>query len=288
MSQLTSPGEVQAAPTQATWHKYSVLQVFQVQVSLLTLIRGLYLDLSYLLYLDYQHNSAEQADLPGTCSSTRWSPPQQRTTKQDIKVDEQSRSLIFFRTTILRRPNGCLTVHHRLRDLFPQQRTGHHLNPGRHLTLCHISSNIPIVLRSSIVSIIRHSMRITSNHSNRGLQVRPHHMHRNIMRIRPLDLGTSQHIVQRPPATQLQAVTIHNLSFRLRLLHHHRQQQMHFLACPNRLHSTIISSLDSNPLQQERAALAREIVVSSTHLQSSSSKSPTKQRAAQSKISLAC
>jgi len=73
MSPRISPGEIQAAPTLATWHKYNVLQVSRVQASLHTLIRGLYPDPSYLLYLDYRHSSAEQAHLPIMCSFLQWS-----------------------------------------------------------------------------------------------------------------------------------------------------------------------------------------------------------------------
>jgi len=287
MTHRTCPGEIQEAPTLATWHRYNALLVSRAQASLPTLIRGLYLDLSYLLYSGYQHNSAEQGDPPDTCSSLQWSHPQQRTTKQHIKADEQSRLLTFSRTTIPHRPKEC-PMEHRLRVQFPQQGTGHRLNPDRLPVLCRTNSNISTAIRYSIDSTIHHSIRITFNHSSRGLQVRLHHMHRRIIRIRSLDLETSQHIVQRQQITQLQAVTIHNPSSRLHLLHHRRQQQMPFLACPNPLHSTIILSSDSNPPQQERAALAREIVVSSTHLQSLSSKSPTKQLVAQSKTSLAC
>jgi hypothetical protein len=72
MSHRIRPGETQATPTLAIWHKYSVLQVSRALASFLTTTRGLYPDPSYLLYWDYQHNSAEQADLPDMCSYLQW------------------------------------------------------------------------------------------------------------------------------------------------------------------------------------------------------------------------
>lgn len=65
-------------------------------------------------------------------------------------ADEQSRSPISFRITILHHPKGCLTEHH-LQVLYPQQRTDRRLNLGRLLTLCRINSNISTILWSNIV-----------------------------------------------------------------------------------------------------------------------------------------
>lgn len=223
----TSPGNSQATPALATWHRYSVLPASRAQAFSVTLTNGLCLDLSFRLCSGCRRSSADQAPSPDRRSSLPWNRHQRRTMHRDIK--EAASSLL---------PNCCPTVLHRHNEQHIDRQylvQAHQRCTGllrRHIEHLPMPSQIKGLLtihRSNIAWITHHSTPSTYIHSIRDQTAL---MESNHPSTTPRPKAKVNHnTVQHRQATPRQAATTPKVRSRPPPHQHHPMHSVAFRKC---------------------------------------------------------